>query len=331
MKKTILLVGALLVVASLSVSAQVVTASKKSTKGATGTGTVAATGTGSEVAVSETDRVSKVIIEVGAITLNPISVAITPATATAAATATLQKDSSSAKAFARVAYEDKWAFNPARVAEKEVRDGDFLSLSDRKKLLVAPRFDFRASLAFFSDADSDNSTATAVVGNSDFAFEVEQDLTFIRSQSVSGNERKSLGVGVAYAAVTDSESFDIHNRVLVGPAFNTAWNLNPGKRPGRLSLRAGIAWIDTVNLIGGDPNQVRLAPGGTTPEYELDEAFGVEMAYSLPAGKNANLMLGSSFYVRKDIPNNWSAFVSLQVSTDKLLGFVGLGSGGDEE
>ncbi len=275
--------------------------------------------------------VSKISIDIGAISLNPVVVKI-PEMPTGFGE--LEKNGSEGKAFARIAYEDRWAWNPKREDEFTAKAKDTkLHLSGLSDL----KYDFSSSLAFYSNGDSNEASAAAIVGNSDFAIEIDQDLLFLRAQKTEAipnektgamervvTERKSLGLGVSYAGVTNVDTFDIHNKVLVGTSFTTAWNLH--KRPGRLNIKVGPAWIDTVELEGGDSSRVKLSADMKTPRYSFEPAFGVETRFSIPTGDSANLMLGSSFYVREDIPNNWNAYISMQVATDKLLGFLGLGS-----
>lgn len=251
----------------------------------------------------------------------------------------LERGDSEAAFFIEFAFNNAWAWNPARRqytwSDRSCDFFDFKSPLDH--------MDFQTKLSFFlHDNGSKTTNASTIVGSGDFAaeatvtFNIYQGLFGPSPRATGGADRsifdettlaQSIGVVVSYGGITDRQAFDIHHRIFTGLGYKGAFRIGESDpesvaRELLYNIQMGYAWIEQTQFLNDDTREIKLTQGDL-PDYQLEGGFAVETELYWRITKTSFLFVGARLYANHD-PNPWSAHIGVTIAADKVSDLLGL-------
>ncbi len=285
----------------------------------------------------------------GLILLNPYRLTTNGLTGDTTGRRAIDKgDGTQAKFFIDLAVNYVWAWDTARrerFAEELNKAGGgglFLWQKNGKRWEGAIPLDIQTHISYYAK-DSSDTTASAIVGSGNFGGEVTLGLPIYRALYTKNgsnpkntksedlyNETESVhwfGVVGSYSGVTDSESFNVHSRYLLGVGYRAAYpsfggfgdsDSKNGERPREfvLSVTLGAAGVDSVQFLNNTSREIKMHHGDV-PDYTVKPTFALEMEAYYPLNSSLSAVLGSRLYPNLD-PGMWNAYAGVTIPLDKI-------------
>lgn len=238
--------------------------------------------------------------------------------------ATLDANGTSAVGYIEYVLATRWAWSPARVSNyvKDTGGPGIENRREKEKALNLSPFDgrlfdvdMRVSYNFAKGSEKDTS---AIVGSGDFGLEVTVSRLLARRlhQDLDANEGAySIGIDLSYGLNTDRNSFDAHERIVVGPSYTAS--RAQGERWLLFTSRIGPALLDTVKFQSKATREIALEHDDV-PRFRLHPAAAFEVELFYPIGTDATITLGTRAYVGVR-PAPWTVYIGYSIPISNLF------------
>lgn len=240
----------------------------------------------------------------------------------------LDNGSKEVSGFLEFVYSNRWAWNASRTAAAEkvgehvkgstvARGQSYGFIAPGFTALTAPDlWDFEARIGF-GLAKDDKIDAGAVAGSGDVSIDLNLARHLSRGPFFGKDGYASLNLEFGYGISTRTDSFDALQRIFAGPSYTVSFpSWGGGDTPAFMQLRAGAAWVDTLEFKDEAKREVYLR-NDKMPRYHLKSGGVVEADLIYPLSRSAHLTFGARIYAAHD-PNPWSLYIGYTKSISDL-------------
>ena len=239
----------------------------------------------------------------------------------------LESGSKEVSGFLEFVYSNRWAWNASRTAaaaEVDAKGGDGSDPMGSygfgapyfDNLLDADLWDFETRIGFGLSKD-DKIDAGAVAGSGDVSIDLNLARHLSRGPFFGKDGYASLNLEFGYGISTRTDSFDALQRIFAGPSYTVSFpSWGGGDTPAFLQMRAGGAWVDTLEFKDEAKREIYLR-NDLMPRYRLKSGWVVETDLIYPLSRSAHLTFGARIYGAHN-PNPWSLYIGYTKSISDL-------------
>lgn len=259
---------------------------------------------------------------------NPYTLKIQTDDATKETHGYLENGSKEVSGFLEFVYSNRWAWNASRTAAAEkvgehvkgstvARGQSYGFIAPGFTALTAPDlWDFETRIGF-GLAKDDKIDAGAVAGSGDVSIDLNVARHLSRGRFPGDDGYASLNLEFGYGISTRTDSFDALQRIFAGPSYTVSFpSWGGGDTPAFLQMRAGAAWVDTLEFKDEAKREIHLR-NDTMPRYSLKSGWVVETDLIYPLSRSAHLTFGARIYGAHN-PNPWSLYIGYTKSISDL-------------
>lgn len=244
----------------------------------------------------------------------------------------LKSSSNRARFFVDFGFNYVWAWDYTRRAKliDNWASADNKLATDVQKIWGLFEYpDFQGHLSYYAGG-KDQATVSAILGSGEFGMEITMGLPFYQAVYYTSDPAKKtavekygitasahwLGPVISYGGATDTQNFDLHERIFVGFGYRMAYRIESINRDACLSFQVGYANIEQVRFLSHDNKQIEIEHGDV-PVFHHKSCFALEAEVAYPITDSLNVALGSRIYAGLE-PNAWSAYIALTIPAAKL-------------
>lgn len=252
----------------------------------------------------------------------------------------LENGSKEVSGFLEFVYSNRWAWNASRTAAAAKAEADRkacrsagpeqhvgsrccelplpfgFGVPPLDRFWEADLWDFETRIGF-GLAKDDKIDAGAVAGSGDVSIDLNLARHLSRGPFFGKDGFASLNLEFGYGISTRTDSFDALQRIFAGPSYTVMFpSWGGGDTPAFMQLRAGAAWVDTLEFKDEAKREVYLR-NDKMPRYDLKSGGVVEADLIYPLSRSAHLTFGARIYAAHD-PNPWSLYIGYTKSISDL-------------